>query len=156
LVSVDVQEFSANSPLDYAELNKLVLAIKTIAAAMPTVSTTAPAVGSTGSATVANSAQTILCGSYQLTNAPALGAKGIGGNYTVPFMRDNKPVTFSSPPHVIAWATPTNPGTGMAILNKNGVATTTNFPVRGGWVSRSTTGNFYIQYIAIGTEVPSS
>jgi hypothetical protein len=156
LVSVDVQEFSANSPLDYAELNKLVLAIKTIAAAMPTVSTTAPNAGSTGSATVANTAQTILCGTYHLTNAPALGAKGIGGNYTVPFMRDNKPVTFSSPPHVIAWATPSNPGTGMAILNKNGVSTTTNFPVRGGWVSRSTTGNFYIQYIAIGTEVPSS
>lgn len=155
MVSVDVQEFSANSPLDYAELNKLVLAIKTIAAAMPTVTTPAP-VGSTGTATVANVSQTILAGSYQLTNAPALGAKGTGANYTVPFMRDNKPVTFSSPPHVIAWATPTNPGAGMAILNKNGVSTTTNFPVRGGWVSRSTTGNFYIQYIAIGTEVPSA
>ncbi len=155
MVSVDVQEFSANSPLDYAELNKLVLAIKTIAAAMPTISTSAPA-GSTGTATVTNVAQTILTGSYQLMNAPSLGAKGTGANYTVPFMRDNKPVTFSSPPHVIAWATPTNPGSGMAILNKNGLTTTTNFPVRGGWVSRSSTGNFYIQYIAIGNEIPSA
>ena len=156
MVSVNVQEFSANSPLDYADLNKLVLAIKTIAAAMPTITTTVPPGNAAGSVAVANAAQTILCGSYQLTNAPALGAKGVGANYIVPFMRDNKPVTFSSPPHVIAWATPTNPGAGMAIVNKNGLNTTTNFPVRGGWVSRTTTGNFYIQYIAIGTEVPSS
>lgn len=154
MVSVDVQEFSANSPLDYAELNKLVLAIKTIAAAMPTITTTAPA--GNGTATVTNAASTILTGSYQLMNAPSLGAKGIGANYIVPFIRDNKPVTFSSPPHVIAWATPSAPGSGMAILNKNGLTTTTNFPVRGGWVSRTTTGSFYIQYIAIGTEIPSA
>lgn len=154
MVSVNVQEFSANSPLDYADLNKLVLAIKTIASAMPTVTTSAPA-GST-TANVANTASTILTGSYQITNAPALGAKGIGGNYTVPFMRDNKPVTFSSPPFVVAWAATANPGSGMAILNKNGVTTTTNFPVRGGWVSRTITGNFYVQYIAIGTEIPSA
>lgn len=152
MVSVDVQEFSANSPLDYAELNKLVLAIKTIAAAMPTVSTAAP----TATATVANAASTILTGTYSLTNAPVLGAKGIGANYTVPFMRDNKPVTFSSPPFVVAWARATAPGSGMAILNKNGASTTTNFPVRGGWVARTTTGNFTVEYIAIGTEIPSA
>lgn len=155
MVSVDVQEFSANSPLDYAELNKLVLAIKTIAAAMPTITTPVPP-GAGGSATVTNAAATILTGSYQLMSAPSLGVKGTGQNYTVPFMRGDKPVTFSSPPHVIAWATPSSPGAGMAILNKNGASTTTNFPVRGGWVSRSSNGNFFIQYIAIGTEIPSS
>lgn len=153
MVSVDVKEFSANSPLDYAELNKLVLAIKTIAAAMPEVKTTAPATGTT-TATV-TSAPTILTGNFSAADAKALVSGTYGSPYTVPYTRDGKPVTFATPPFVVAWASTGGAGSGLAIVNKAGNPTETNFNIRVGWVSRSknASGNVSIAYIAIGNEV---
>jgi hypothetical protein len=149
MVSVNVSEFSANSPLDYADLNKLVLAIKTVAAAMPTVSTPA---GTTTTATV-TAAPTFLYGSYTAEAAPPVTTQSTGTQYTVPYTRDGKPVSFSSPPFVIAWASTGKAGSGMALLNKAGNPTSTNFDVRVGWVARKTSGNVSVSYLAIGTEV---
>lgn len=150
MVSISVNEFSANSPLDYADLNKLVLAIKTIAAAMPTVAT--PAAGSSATATV-TSAPTFLYGSYTAEAAPPVTTKSTGTQYTVPYTRDGKPVSFSAPPFVIAWASTGKAGSGMAVINKAGSPTSTNFDVRVGWVARKTSGNVSVSYLAIGTEV---
>lgn len=148
MVSVDVNEFSSNSPLDYAELNKLVLAIKTIAAAMPTVST--PAAGSTASVA---SAPTFLYGSYTAEAAPPVTTKSTGTQYTIPYTRDGVPVTFSSPPFVIAWASTGKSGSGLAVINKAGSPTSTNFDARIGWVARKTSGNVSVSYLAIGSEI---
>jgi hypothetical protein len=150
MVSVDVKEFSANSPLDYADLNKLVLAIKTVAAAMPTVTT--PAAGSNSPASGA-SAPTFLYGSYFAENAPPLTTKSTGNQYTIPYTRNGVPVTFSTPPFVIAWASTGKAGSGMAIINKAGAETSTNFDVRIGWASRKMAGNVNVGYLAIGNEI---
>jgi hypothetical protein len=149
MVSVNVNEFSANSPLDYADLNKLVLAIKTLAAAMPTVST--PAAGST--APVPTAAPTFLYGSYTAESAPPVTTKSTGQQYTITYTRNGVPVTFSSPPFVIAWPSTGGASSGMAIVNKAGVPTSTNFNVRVGWVGRTKTGNVSIGYLAIGSEI---
>jgi hypothetical protein len=154
-MKVDVQEFSANSALDYADLNKLVLAIKTLAAAMPTVTTPVPSAGSpTG--TVTNAAPSFLTGGYTVSNAIPVSSTNTGSPFTVPFQRDGKPVTFSSPPFVVAWAsTGGNTTSGLAVVNKAGNATTTGFNIRVGWVGRAKSGNVGISYLAIGNEIKS-
>jgi|LauGreDrversion4_2_1035121.scaffolds.fasta_scaffold691533_2 hypothetical protein len=153
-MKVDVQEFSANSALDYADLNKLVLAIKTLAAAMPTVTTPVPNTG-TPTATV-NAAPTILSGSFTVTNAKPVSTTTNGSShaYTIPFLRNGQPVTFASPPAVTVFAsTGGNNGTGLAVVNRAGSSGTTSFDVRVGWVGRKTTGNVAVGYLAIGNEI---
>jgi hypothetical protein len=151
MVSVNVSEFNANSPLDYADLNKMVLAIRDLASKIPTVTTAAP----TGTATATTSETTFLTSSYTAALAPPVTSKSTGTQYTIKYTRQGVPVTFSSPPFVIAWVSTGKAGAGLAIINKAGDTTTTGFDVRIGWVARASAGNVSVAYLAIGNELKS-
>ena len=156
MVSVDVNEFSANSPLDYAELNKLVLAIKTLASAMPVVTTSAPGSTKTPDAANANSFPSLISGYFSAQDAaPFTTSTKTGTPYTVTYMSNGVPVTFASPPNVYAWAGTANSSSGLAIVNRAGTPGNTSFSIKVGWAGRTVKGNVGIYYLAIGTVVKS-
>jgi hypothetical protein len=149
-VSVDVSQFSANSPLDYADLNKLVTAIQVVAAAIPTVVSPAPNTpGSplpTGPTTIADHINGLAGTEITKTN-------NTGKQHFVTFLRNGKQVTFASKPLVVAMGSHSS-GKGIAIVNVVST-TTTGFTVQVGWVGKAS-GNIGLKYIAVGTEIGAS
>lgn len=148
-VNVDVSQFSANSPLDYADLNKLVTAIQVIAAAVPTVVAPSPKPGSpvaTGPTTLADHVSPVAGTEITKTN-------NTGKQQFIPFLRKGQQVTFVEKPLVVATASHSS-GKGMAIVNIVST-TTTGFTVQVGWVGK-TSGNIGLKYVAVGTEVATS
>lgn len=146
-VNVDVSQFSANSPLDYGDLNKLVTAIQVVAAAIPT--TVSPAPSPTGGQVV--SGPTILSNHVSgLAGTEITKTNNTGKQHNITFMRNGKQVTFASKPLVVATASHGS-GKGMSIVNIISTSTT-GFTVQIGWVGKSS-GNIGLKYIAVGTEI---
>jgi len=146
-VSVDVSQFSANSPLDYADLNKLVTAIQVVAAAIPTVVSPSPITPGTPVVTGTTTLADHISG---LAGTEITKTNNTGKQHFVPFMRNGKQVTFASKPLVVAMASHGS-GKGMSIVNVVSTSTT-GFTAQVGWIGK-TSGNIGLKYIAVGTEV---
>lgn len=147
-VNVDVSQFSANSPLDYADLNKLVTAIQVVAAAIPTIVSPSP---QPGPGTPVVTGQQVLADHVSpLAGTEITKTNSTGKQHFVTFLRNGKQVTFASKPLVVAMASHGS-GKGVAVVNVVST-TTTGFTVQVGWVGK-TSGNIGLKYIAVGTEV---
>jgi len=146
-VRVDVSQFSANSPLDYADLNKLVTAIQVVAAAIPDVKSPAPIGSGTGTPT----SPTILAQHVSgIPGSEITKTNNSGKSTRVPFIRNGKQVTFTAKPLVVAMASHSSVK-GVAVVNITSTDTT-GFDAQVGWVGKEK-GNIGLKYIAVGTEV---
>lgn len=149
-VSVDVTQFSANSPLDYGDLNKLVTAIQVVAAAIPEVKSPAPQ----GTGDVAATGPTILAQHVTGIAGTEITKTSNSGKQTrIPFIRNGKQVTFTTKPLVVAMASHSS-GKGVAVVNVI-TTDTTGFEAQVGWVGKAS-GNIGLKYIAVGTEVATN
>lgn len=148
-ITVRSKEFSAGSPLDFAQLNDMVKDIIQLANSITVVDT-----GNTNqnATAVIKSTSYVLGGFATLTDVPPLSATAkTGKQYDIKFLdNSNNQITFLEPPRVVCIARTGNAGSGLVVLNQVGDATTVGFTVRAGWVNRTIVGNANVEYIAVG------
>jgi hypothetical protein len=166
-LKVDLKEFSANSPFDYAELNKLVFAVRAIAAAMPEISNPGAVDGSgnptPGPGTGNAVPQRVIYAGYDSFTAPRITTTENGYEYDLKFHKQVNGVrtsfSFSSPPWVML--TPHSSGnesTGIPVVCSAGSVAVDGIKVRGGFVgadSKFKTGTIGFRWLAIGYETAS-
>lgn len=153
MLELDIQEFGPNSPFDYNQLNKLVLAIREIAGELNEV---AVAQESLTANTAGNDGDVVKTVRYTLINtSPTMTFTQLPttGETTVQEIDFIDPATgatvsFLEPPSVVMSV---RHGTeqGICIVNRIGKATNTGFKVKGGFVGKKS-GNVVIDYVAIG------
>lgn len=145
------KQFSQGSPLDYADLNLIILALEKLATQVPEI--VAPAAGSETPS--AGSTVTTISRTFEIPSAPPLGTTNSKGAQTfVTF-----PVTFSSAPQVLVSPIVKDAQNGIPVLSVVDSVQVNGFTVRGGFVGRSSTAGTAIargRYIAIGTVVSSN
>lgn len=153
-ISVRSKEFSAGSPLDFAQLNDMVKDIIQLANSITVIDAGNGSAGNQGENVAVKTNSTVLASNYFISLVPVLSKTKFGAEYTVPFERldgtNRTKVSFVSPPRVVCTARTGAWGSGLAIVNMAGDPTTDGFRVRVGSVNRTTDANIVLEYFAVG------
>lgn len=156
-ISVRSKEFSAGSPLDFAQLNDMVKDIIQLANSITVIDAgNASAANNNNTGDVAvKTTSTVLASNYYVSLVPVLSKTKFGAEYTVPFERietngTRTKVSFVNPPRVVCTARSGAWGSGLALVNMAGDPTTDGFKIRVGSINRTTDANIVLEYFAVG------
>lgn len=145
------KQFSQGSPLDYADLNLIILALEKLATQVPEI--VAPSASSETPA--AGSTVTTISRTFEVPSAPPMGTTNSKGAQTfITF-----PVTFSAPPQVLVSSIVKDAQNGIPVLSVVDSVQVNGFSVRAGFVGRASSAGTAIargRYIAIGTVVSTT
>jgi hypothetical protein len=155
-IPVRSKEFSAGSPLDFAQLNDMVKDIIQLANSITVID-----VGNNNNnnnnnvADATKTTSTVLGNTYYISSVPVLSKTKFGREEFVPFEKTlengtRQAVSFVKAPRVVCTARTGAWGSGLCLLNMAGEPTTDGFKVRVGSINRTTDANVVVEYMAIG------
>lgn len=155
-MEIDVQEFGPNSPLDYTQLNKIVLALREVAGELnEIVIAQASEVKESSGDTSVKTARFTLINTSTPFSVSQLPSTGETTPHEIDFVdpSTNAPFSFLEPPSVV-FSVRHGSEQGICIANRIGKATNSGFKIKAGFIGKKT-GSVVVDYIAIGLKAIS-